>query len=273
MPFTAVPEPSVVEIITAWSTLAAAVATAASVVFIAWQIQLTRKSVQATEKTLAIAHDEFERGRALQIESQRARIDAEMPRLSVTILSQSSQAWMTDVREKNSYSLREVSVEVKPGARFDRDLELGARVQVSIWIRVANDGPRRALVHVGAALAEGSDREQDLVIGVGEYADFWATRIQTVGEWLEIHEQWHAGISLDVNIAEVRYIYPGDVGAIERHVVKQGGSVIEPTPGDRQSVRLAAFGGPTGPQPATNAVVQPFTREYFASRLTSTRLD
>jgi hypothetical protein len=266
------PEPSVVETITAWSTLAAAVATAVSAIFIAWQIGLTRKSVETTEKTLKIAHDEFERGRTLQIEAQRARIDNEMPRLTVTVISQSRQAWLPDQTTPDPYSPEHRADEVEVGHIFQRRTDLDTRVQVAIWIRIANDGPRRALVAVGAAHADEAHRREELLIGVGEAQDIWARRIHTVREWLHISEQWHAGESHDVNIAEVVYIYPGDVGAIERHTVKQGGSVIEPTPKEDWSVRIAEFKEFDGSAPTLNAVVQPFTRDYFASRLASERI-
>lgn len=266
------PEPSVVETITAWSTLAAAVATALSAIFIAWQIGLTRKSVQTTEKTLEVAHLEFERGRALQIEAQRAKIDSEMPRLTVAVLSQSSQAWLPDDTTPDPYSLEPRANEAKPGQTFQRRTDLDTRVQVGIWIRVANDGPRRALVNVGAAYADGDARQEELAIGVGEQKDFWAMRVHSVREWLDIHDRWQAGEVTDINIAEVVYIYPGDVGAIERHNVLQGGSIIEPTPEEDWSVRIAEFKRADGNAPALNAVVQPFTRDYFASRLASQRL-
>jgi hypothetical protein len=272
MLITTVSEPSVVETITAWSTLAAAVATGVSAVFIAWQIALTRKSVEATDKTLDVARDEFERGRALQLEAQRARIDNEMPRLTVTVVSQSSQAWLPNATAPDPYSRQPRANEVGPGQVFQRRTEMETRVQVAIWVRVANDGPRRALVRVGAAYADGEDRQEEFVVGVGEHRDFWAKRIHSVREWLEIHEKWHAGEVTDVSIAEVVYIYPGDVGAIERHNVLQGGSVIEPTPEEDWSVRIAEFKRPDGNVPALNAVVQPFTRDYFASRLASERI-
>ncbi|MBT9607747.1 hypothetical protein [Microbacterium sp.] len=60
-----------------------------------------------------------------------------------------------------------------------------------------------------------------------------------------------------MNIAEVVYIYPGDVGAIERHDVRQGGSVIEHTPEEDWSVRIAEFKRFNGERPSLNAVVQP----------------
>jgi hypothetical protein len=273
MLFAAPPEPSVVETITAWSTLAAAVATGVSAIFIAVQIGQTRKSVETTEKTLKVAHDEFERGRALQIEAQRARIDSEMPRLTVTVESQSIQAWLPDVQSTfDPYSREPRADELKPGHTFQRRTDLETRVQVGVSIVVANDGPRRALVQLGAPYATGDDRHREVVIGVGESTKFWARRVHTVREWLDICDKWHAGEAHDVNIAEVLYIYPGDVGAIERHNILQGGSVIEHTPEEDWSVRIAEFKRPDGTAPSLNAVVQPFTREYFASRLASERI-
>ncbi len=171
----------------------AAVATGVSAVFIAWQIGLTRKSVETTEKTLQVAHDEFERGRALQIEAQRARIDSEMPRLTVSILSQSYQAWFPDERVPQPLDSRDTAADAEPGHLFQRRTDLDTRVQVAVSIRIANDGPRRAVVLAGAAYADGDDRQRELVVPVGEHVDFWARRIHTVREWLDIHDKWDAG--------------------------------------------------------------------------------
>ena len=236
------------------------------------QIGLTRKSVETTEKTLKVAHDEFERGRDLQLEAQRARIDNEMPRSTVTVISQSRQAWLPDETTPDPYSREPRPDDAEVGHTFQRRTDLDPRVQVAILIRVANDGPRRALVSASAAYADGEGRNEEIVVAVGEHSDFWARRIHTVREWLEIHEKWHAGEAHDVNIAELVYIYPGDVGAIERHRVLQGGSLIEPTPGEDWSVRVAAFEPFDGNAPSLNAVVQPFTRDYFSSRLASERI-
>lgn len=139
-------EPTFVETLTAYSTLAAAVATTASVVFIAWQIGLTRKSVQATEKTLEVAREEFENGRLLEVEAQRARIDAEMPRLFVGVTYESTQAWLPDSLIDDGLSREPQAEEITAEKEFSLPRDAGVRVQVSLGLTVTNDGPRRAMV-------------------------------------------------------------------------------------------------------------------------------
>lgn len=269
--FLAVPaptiEPTFVETLTAWSTLAAAVATTASVVFIAWQIGLTRKSVQATEKTLEVAREEFENGRLLEVEAQRARIDAEMPRLFVGVTYESTQAWLPDSMIDDGLSREPQAEEITAEKEFSLPRDAGVRVQVGLGLTVTNDGPRRAMVYVDPSFDPVESR-RTVIIEAGKGTFEWIRRTHTVGEWVKYYEDRERGETTDVAVAWVNYVFPGDVGAIEHHKVLQGGSPLEPDP-ERMGVwRLAKVGQPFGPAKILGTLgtgVMPFTREYYAS--------
>lgn len=259
--------PTFVETLTAWSTLAAAVATTASVVFIAWQISLTRKSVQATEKTLDVARAEFENGRLLEIEAQRARIDAEMPRLFVEVSNESLQAWLPDSQVEDELSGKPTAPEIEAGYEFSLPRDGGIRVQVAIGLTITNDGPRRAMVHVDPSFDHVQGR-RTVIIEPGKGAYEWIRRTHTVSEWVGYYEAQKRGEVTDEAIAWVNYVFPGDVGAIEHHKVLQGGSVLEADT-ERMGVwRVASTGKPFGERAILGTLgtgVMPFTREYYAS--------
>ncbi|MCW4384180.1 hypothetical protein OH146_00145 [Salinibacterium sp. SYSU T00001] len=252
------------ETLTAWSTLGAAIATAASVIFIAWQIRLTRKSVEATEDTLKIARDEFKHGQILRADAQRTSIDAEMPRLTVEVTRQSTQVWRTDVTETDRYSRKETAAEVKAGDEFTTPRDNNTPLQVGVEISISNDGPRRARVRIDT-----QDRSHEVVINAGGTHTEWAKRVQPLSEWIEIarvRQQGEPGE--ERNMASIVYIYPGDVGAIEVHNVIQGGTFVEPVADNAGAWRIKSFERtPAEPNESLNAVAMPFTRTYWASRI------
>lgn len=273
-PTTPAPYATFVEALTAWSTLAAALATTASVLFIAWQIRLTRKSVETTEHTLKIARDEFEHGRMLEVEAQKARIDAEMPRLFVATSNPPMRAYMTD-----EPFVEELGVIDSPEALPDRDFVMprdkDVRIHLTSGFGITNEGPRRARLFIDSQWDPDQGREEVTIPPGGAH---WIRirRVHTLAEWIENHEARERGDAGDVPLAWVIYIYPGDVGAIERHRIVQGGSflipdaqrmgtwnVAKPAPGFDRTIRLGSIA----------EAVMPFTREYYASLSESRPLD
>lgn len=256
-------EPTFVETLTAWSTLAAALATAASVIFIAVQIRLTRKSVEATEDTLKVARDEFKHGQMLRVDAQRAAIDAEMPRLTVEVAQQSTQVWRTDRSEPDPYGGEEQHAEVASGEEFTTPRDNKIPLQVGMHISISNDGPRRARVRFDM-----QDGSKEVVIKAGDTYSQWVKRIQPLSEWIEVAKVRQNGEpGEERNVASVVYIYPGDVGAIEVHDIIQGGTFVEPVPGNAGGWRIKSFER-TREEPfgILNAVALPFVRTYWASR-------
>jgi hypothetical protein len=267
-------EPSFVETLTAWSTLGAAVATVISAGFIAWQIRLTRKSVQAMDRTLDIARQEFDRGRHLEIEARKARIDAEMPRLFVSVDYVWEHAYFGDETEPDPYSTVPAPKRIPDGHEFALPRDAARLVSIAFTSTVANDGPGRAKVFLDAPRSPRHAGRRSLVIAAGDQAREECWRTQTVQEWIDVYEARRAGRSDDVDVAQVHYFYPGDVAANERHDVVQGGTVLEPDP-QRLGVwhvgdfRARLLGDPVG----IGTEVMPFTRTYWASRRRSQPLD
>lgn len=265
--------PSFVDTLTAWSTLAAALATIISAAFIAWQIRLTRKSVEATDRTLDIARQEFERGRHLEVEAQKARIDAEMPRLFVSFANLWDHAYFGDETEPDVYSMEPSPKRIPDGFEFALPRDAARLVSIAYTLSIANDGPGRAQVFLDAPRSPQNLERRSMTIKAGDQALETSWRTQTVQEWVDIYESRKTGQSGDVPIAQVIYFFPGDVGALERHEVVQGGAVLEPDPQRLGVWRVGKFAGPLVGEPiGIGTAVLPFTRTYWASRIRSERL-
>lgn len=262
-------DPTFVETLTAWSTLAAALATATSVVFIAWQISLTRKSVEATERALEIAREEFNHGQVLRVDAQRGAIDAEMPRLTVEVLHQSRQVWRPDITDPNPYGDEEIA-EVETGTEFTTPRDDAVPLQVGMRIAISNDGPRRARLRLDTQAGS-----REVIIKAGDVRSEWVTRVQSLAEWIDIYRARQNGEpGEERTVASIVYIYPGDVGAIEVHKVVQGGTIVEPVPDNAGGWRTRPFERtPEEPYGILNAVALPFTRTYWASRSESRALE
>ncbi|MEG9227629.1 hypothetical protein [Aeromicrobium sp. Sec7.5] len=260
-----------IETLTAWSTLGAAIATTVSVVFIAWQIRLTRKSVEATEQALALAHQEFRHSETLRVDAQRAAIDAEMPRITVEVYSQSSEVWRVDSLEPDAVTKADSTTALPFNEEFivprDDEVLLGVRVRLV----VSNDGPRRAPLRLDRFGGGG----REIVLGVGETHSELVGRVQPLREWVSIAEARANGEPGEERaIATVVLVHPGDMSAVEVHEVVQGGTVVEPVYANAAGWRLASFDRTLeNPFGCVNAVVQPFTRRYWASRRDGRLLD
>lgn len=263
---------SFIEALTAWSTLAAAIATAASVIFIAWQIRLTRKSVETTEKTLDIARQEFEHGRLLEIDAQKARIDADMPRLFTTTFGPRPHAYLTDepyVDELAQHTFHEVLPSRELIMPADKDL----RIHTVLGVNIMNDGPGRVRLWVDSHWDAEHGRET-VFLKPGETYEFEMRCIHTLAEWIDRYEARERGESTDESLGMVIYVSPGDVGAIERHPIVQGGSVVVPSAERIGGWHIAEPSGITGFEGlgSTGATAMPFTRDYYASRSENRRL-
>lgn len=261
-------EPSAIETLSAWSTLAAAVATAVSAGFIAWQIHLTRKSVESTDAALAIARDEFAHGQLLRVDAQRAAIDAEMPRLTVEVSVQSYIVYRTDEMTETRYGDQEPT-EVRKGSRFALPDDATVPLQVRCSVAVSNDGPRRARIRI-----DGEQGTTEAVIAVGKTVGITLWRTLPVEEWAAITARRETGEAEHTQIGTLTYIYPGDFGAVETHTVVQSGSVLARARGGADQWRTTELGA-TEQEPfgALRASVEPFRRTYWASRAENRRLE
>lgn len=245
--------PHWIEFVAAWSTVAASVVAAVSAVLILRQIRQTQRSVKATEDALELAHEEQRFNRNAILDNQRASIDAEMPRLMVLA------GRLQSVTDPDELAPRPLQSWDSPKA-YDLEhtrlaMEIVARVTLEWTVTVFNDGPRRALVRLAM---HSSQAVSETVIDVDAKALLSITCTRTVAEWIELIDS-----NDPVEIASITYRYPGEVGAIEHHVLTQLGSPIILAPDDG-----AVIFSPNlmeGAQLATSIVVQPFTRTYYGS--------
>ncbi|TAJ48866.1 MAG: hypothetical protein EPO52_05710 [Herbiconiux sp.] len=258
----------------AWATLGAAVVTAVTGILIYLQIRQTQRSVKATELTLDLARSEQEVTRNTLVDNAKARIDAEMPRLTVEVTHQAKDSLDPLLRgQRDEDTLADLSV-IQPGTKFILPQDAAREIGVRIGIVVSNDGPRRALIKLGSD--HGDRKLHEHMLDVGKSKHFYLERIHTLAAWIE-YAKLHLGDPSEHEtsscvITTITYVFPGDTGAIERHEVIQGGAMLVKTPGNDAGWEIAEFtSGPWG-YPSMNAVAMPFTRDYYASFIDERRL-
>lgn len=253
-----------------------ALITALTIALVLWQTMLTRRSVMATEASvkategaLQIARDEYDRNTELIKDGQRARIDAEMPRLAVAV-RQASQAFCMLVGQGDFAEDLHVGI-----STFKLPDDANKLVQIYLKLEVTNDGP------ISARFDSYQPRNLDepvaaIGVDVGDTRTVSVTRTETVARWVDLALIYvdggdgRDGTDSDEVIFGFDYIHPADTGAIEHHQVVQGGSILERVPGTADTWVLAPFdksryGG-------LNAVARPSWRDYYISRSKNLRL-
>jgi hypothetical protein len=239
---------------TAIATGASAIATLVSAVFIAVQAWFTRRSVQETSSALKVAQREFEQNSQVFIDAQKARIDAEMPRLSVTVF---------DVRMQTTGSNPTV---LNAGASYDDSANLNQRLAMIISVSVSNDGPRVANIDVSSEV--GTLLDPIIAVGVGKRVSFSLTLAYPLRRWMELARIVHGfeGVPDDTrtlqDLVELVYRFPGDTGADEHQIVAMRGSMLHPIDGIDFEVAAVSIN-------SNNdfwLMARPFTRVYWQSR-------
>lgn len=249
-----------------WSTFSAALATSISAAFIVWQIRLTRKSVQSTELALELARQEFDRGALILDDAERGRIDADMPRLLV-VASVMSQPFIDGRRDDWGDPLWSPDVEATEFITpRDANIKLGVTTRVTIW----NDGPRRAQLTIGQGKSGLPNAGETIVVEPGTPYVLTVTWLEPLNEWIRLRRLYvdpqEGDETVDVVIFEAIYVHPGDRGATEYHSVHSGGSIVQPVEGHDGAWKLAHFEGVSDYMRPV-AAPQPFTRQYYRSRL------
>lgn len=244
-----------------------ALITALTIALVLWQTVLTRRSVRATEASvlatesaLRLARDEYDRNTVLIKDSQRAKIDAEMPRLTTVVSRHATQAWRMDVEGEDGELKVGKSVLMMP-----RDADVP--IAVGVRVLVTNDGPRQARFEVYQP-RNPSALVGEMVVDNGSSKEVWVRRVESLARWIEIAQIYDApggDASLgEATVFEFNYIYPGDLGAIEHQRVLQGGSIVARVPGTPGDWTLASF--EAGRYGGLSTVAQPYWRTYYASR-------
>lgn len=234
-----------------WEVLAA-IATSISALVIGWQAWWTRKSVKDTEKTLRLTRKELKRGSAVFRDSQRARIDAEMPRLTIAV---------------DAPTYASVGLDEQPESEsFTMPRDAGILITTRLRLTVLNDGPRSAPV-ISRRHFDPTQLDEEFTLKIGEPKYLLVYVQHTLARWIELAMPYLSPGSEAIEEPgfEMTYTFPGDFGAFETHEVILGGSIVEPVPDDSGGWRLALldpnrYGHFAG-------VVKPFTRRYWASRI------
>lgn len=273
-------EPTFVETLTAWSTFGAATVTAISAAIIAWQSVQTRRSVKVTEEALELSRKEFDRNTELVAESLKARIDAEMPRLTAVVAHQSSRVFNAQVRLPDTHGNLEPEI-VPEGTEFTMPRDRLRELTVFVDALVYNDGPRRASLTIGGP----NELGEEVILAVDSPKAHSFRRTETLEEWIKLAqpylraEQRSPGIEVlettDAPIGFVTSNYHGDMGGFESHRLVQGGSIVEPVEGNASAWRVVDPSGRAIHEEGVklNAVFMPFERQYYRSRLRNDRLD
>lgn len=268
-----------------WATVGAAVVTAVTAVLIWLQIRQTRRSVEATDHALELARAEQEHNRRVMIDGQKARIDAEVPKLLVWVRYPARSVF--DPRYPRRYVY---GGDDSPDPRHvpaDRVWLLAPEghlpLAVEFGVNISNDGPRRARVSLGRRNdPKRGTYVEEVVIGVDEVLELTLSRTQTVAEWASIARGDYSPLAGteasggDLDVLTVTYIHQGTEGVIERWVVRQGGSPLMPASAGSDGWRL----GPIEFDPRAavaagmlNAGIDLPSREYYGSMVDQRRLE
>ena len=239
-----------------------------SAVFVSWQAFETRRSVRVTSEALDVAEEEQNINRELLLESQRAGIDNEMPRLTF-IVGQAASAFDGDQPPSWEGSRQALD----QGSSWSLSQSPHASIGVRVSVSLRNDGPRQATVTLEATADPTPNRE--IVILPDTASSFVVERIHPLHEWARLaelyegHETSPLPNESDFQLLVARYTFPGERGATETHVIIQTGSVLVPVqPGsDQWNLRAPAVDNVDAKvNIGVRTSVKPFTRIYLAAQ-------
>jgi len=196
------------------ATIVAAGATTVSAGVIAMQAWYTRKSVAASVEATRVAES------ALR-ESQIARIEAAVPRLSVRV---NGPVYVTGL----TYAEKWPFTNVPQSATFVLPRDAERLVQVQHTVTVTNDGPGTATITPHAVFG-GYMMELSTQIPPGESGDFDLLIARPVSEWADLERKArNTAISRGPEAARFTFTYEGprDADVTEVHEVVIRGSVL-----------------------------------------------
>ena len=252
------------EIVTPMSTptdgwvVAAALATTASALVIAWQAWETRraanqamKSVEQARKSAEAARDAVSISESILQESQIARIDAGIPRVIVTAFPPNA----TQVFQRTDLGDEGVTSDSTFALPRDANREL----YVFAGIDVRNDGPGTVKILFRKPLLDSVGEElRESVIPPGSQVGGTYKATRTIAEWIHIAESREGGDPGDEYVFGMYHSGPRDAEAIEEFEVRTGGTLLERIPDQTGNWRLAR-------QPVMASTAMPSKRTYYQS--------
>lgn len=245
----------------------AATATAASAGVIAWQAWQTRRSVQASEDAVQIAQ-------AALTESQLARIESGVPRLTVTtpMIPEAEKLWRRDGFQRVMIAEDEIF-------KLPRDADLILGFEHTFTVR--NDGPGTVLPLTRASESVSVQGFAEPIPPNSERVFTFAVR-RTVAEWVTLLKPEVAISTKEVDgesertvhpvCASVDVVYSGprDSDVDEIHTVSLRGSAlvaVSDAQGDWRRYSDFEWDG------TLRARVAPAIRNYWRSRSAGVRFD
>lgn len=247
-----------------WLDYVAAAATTASAGVIAWQAWQTRAAVRASERTVEAAQESVTVAAEALRESQLARLEAAVPRITVSTppWPELTTSTMPAPTAEEKYQRRAVTP--SDVFKLPRDAEL--TLSVSHHFVVRNDGPGSVTVNVQPfAIPDAGTPE---VIAPGTERGYSFTVRHTVEEWVEIlemippPEEGKPRRLPPAHTTRVTYVGPRDADVTEVHEVVVSGSLLRPVPDAKGDWNIDLSGWDYD----LSAKVLPATRTYWRSR-------
>lgn len=243
-----------------WAILAA-LATTVSALVIAWQAIETRraanqarKSVEQAEISAQAARDAVAVSEQILHESQKARIDAGVPRIIVKLLHDRD----ITAQERTDRGPEPIRTE----ETFVLPRDANRRIYVYRTVHILNEGPGSAIIQFNQPLGvptSDSTMITSCALSADEGVQGTYTIERPVHEWITIAEAFENHGSGFEDIFTVMHTGPRDAEAVENITVRTGGTVVERVHDAQGIWRLS--------QPITlNSGVDPVQRTYWQSR-------
>ncbi|WP_282331857.1 hypothetical protein [Pseudarthrobacter sp. AL07] len=249
------------------ATAVGALVTAATMIFIARQTSATRRSADeakrsadAAYKTLGYSQKQQDYSAAqhrqslfMATEAIKARIDADMPRITVTEL------------RCGTPTIIDSSIPRPLPGQLSVHTHGALKIRYTVAFSLHNDGNRNVEVSFGAPVGlDGAETQKDkTVVAPGASREVKHQVTRTLAEWVVIFNQRQSGVPGDVDRLEIRYRSDADTGAHDNQFIETGGVPIEPSAVDPVHWQL---GGQLG------AGLMPAVRTYYLSRYANRRL-
>lgn len=261
------------------ATGAGSAVSAATLIFIAFQTKATRSAAEATSdqariaaKALTVAERDHAQSQFLAREAVKARIDSQMPRILLSVDDRVD--WPPLVPSGYYLGSPQRHISAEP-FRMPRDANL--RLILRVHVSLTNESDVTVDIRLSQPLYRDNEEGQRIPIQ-GEIqlaprqsaGQVYIDVERSVAEWVEIYQErdrTRAGGEEYEFIAT--YVSPFDTGAIDRHRIVVGGTILRPVPDQDGAWSLISDPNPnllTGAIGATAWQAMPTTRTYYLSR-------
>ena len=216
----------------------AAVAALSAAGVVGWQSIETRRSANASEKAVdaaeravVAANDGLELSRRQVAEAVRARIDANMPQ--ITVLAPEYPVWPPSIRWEPARSAED------DRAEFFLPQDARTAIAVRARVTITNDSPTTVEVRALRLVnRRGQVGDHHFTLRPGQQVNVWMIAARSLDEWVAIFRQREGGDPGPLTGGTVFYQDPADTSGTDRWEIVVGGCPVEPVPGRDGSWRL-----------------------------------